>query len=453
MNVTSTDTTRGLRLAVYAILIGTVVAVTAGRIMAVRSADRRTPFLSANDRSRWCTIRALVDHGTFAIDDVRVIRGWDSIDRVAHTGRDGEMHFYSSKPPLLPTMLAGQYWCLRQLSGASLRDSPFYIVRVMLILTNVVPMALFFALVASFAEKWGKTDVGRIFVVACATWGTFLTTFSITINNHLPAAISVMIALWTWMRTWSSRNESQERRPSALDFSIVGLFAAFAAANELPALAFLVLIGAELFSRQPRLTLVAFVPAALLVIVAFFTTNYIAHESWLPPYAHREWYNYPGSYWQEGVRKGVDQGEPSRWVYAFNVLVGHHGILSLTPIWLLSVFGGIQLFGQSGDQKRRRLAAITLVLTIVCLAFYLMRPLIDRNYGGVTSGFRWMFWFTPMWLLAIIPAADTCSRRHSLKIVAVVMLIVSVFSANYASMNPWSHPWMYRYWEYLRYLP
>ena len=28
------------------------------------------PFLSANDRSRWCTIRALVDDGTYAIDQI-----------------------------------------------------------------------------------------------------------------------------------------------------------------------------------------------------------------------------------------------------------------------------------------------------------------------------------------------------------------------------------------------
>ena len=41
-----------------------------GRILAVDSVDKparaRRPFLSANDRSRWCTVRALVE------DDMRV---------------------------------------------------------------------------------------------------------------------------------------------------------------------------------------------------------------------------------------------------------------------------------------------------------------------------------------------------------------------------------------------
>ncbi|HEX3599330.1 MAG TPA: hypothetical protein VHU84_04270, partial [Lacipirellulaceae bacterium] len=61
------------------------------------------PFLSANDRSRWLTIRSLVERGTYEIDAIRAEPTWDSIDVVAHTGRDGEQHFYSSKPPLLAT--------------------------------------------------------------------------------------------------------------------------------------------------------------------------------------------------------------------------------------------------------------------------------------------------------------------------------------------------------------
>ena len=31
-----------------------------------------------------------------------------------------------------------------------------------------------------------------------------------------------------------------------------------------------------------------YVPASLVVIVAFFVTNYLANDSWLPGYFHRE---------------------------------------------------------------------------------------------------------------------------------------------------------------------
>ena len=85
-----------------------------------------TPLLRSNDRSRWCTIRALVDQGTYVIGhrdpsqagpdnkyrDSGIVfeDGWTSVDRVLRP-RTGE--FYSSKPPLLPTLIAGEYWLLK----------------------------------------------------------------------------------------------------------------------------------------------------------------------------------------------------------------------------------------------------------------------------------------------------------------------------------------------------
>ena len=61
----------------------------------------------------------------------------------------------------------------------------------------------------------------------------------------------------------------------------------------------------------------------------------------------REWYDYTferggrqvDSYWKNP--QGVDRGEPSRGIYAVHVLVGHHGIFSLTPVWLLSIAGTV----------------------------------------------------------------------------------------------------------------
>ena len=42
------------------------------------------PFLSANDRSRWMTIRSLVEHGTYEIDAIVGQPTWDTIDMVQH---------------------------------------------------------------------------------------------------------------------------------------------------------------------------------------------------------------------------------------------------------------------------------------------------------------------------------------------------------------------------------
>ena len=150
------------RRAIYALLIAIGLAGLLGRIAAVSSGDGRTPFLSANDRSRWATIRSLVEEGSYEIDVAIADRGWDSIDKVRHAGQDGEPHYYSSKPPLLPTMLAGEYWVIRQVTGRKLSEHPMYIGRIMLAVTNGFFFLLFLWAVAGLAERCGASDWGRI---------------------------------------------------------------------------------------------------------------------------------------------------------------------------------------------------------------------------------------------------------------------------------------------------
>src|SRR5687767_9236954 len=134
-----------LRRAVYAILIALAVGNMVGRILAVNATDmirleqnlidretkvrldkqvaeltaagtafdksslekeirlvvsedprirKQRPFLSANDRSRWTTVRALVEHGTYAIDDIIAEPNWDTIDMVKHKDLDGQWRLY-----------------------------------------------------------------------------------------------------------------------------------------------------------------------------------------------------------------------------------------------------------------------------------------------------------------------------------------------------------------------
>jgi hypothetical protein len=91
------------------------------------------------------------------------------------------------------------------------------------------------------------------------------------------------------------------------------------------------------------------------------------------------------------------------------------------------------------------LALFIAILSAVCLTFYLSRPQIDRNYGGMTSGFRWMFWFAPLWLVAMLPAADRLAATRSGRAIAAVLLGLSVMSVTYPTWNPWTHPWLYNF--------
>jgi hypothetical protein len=166
-----------------------------------------------------------------------------------------------------------------------------------------------------------------------------------------------------------------------------------------------------------------------------------------------DWYDYPGSYWVSDRKQGVDKGEPDAALYAFHCLVGHHGIFSLTPFWLVSLLGCLSIWRHRETwnifrDHRLLISAAILATSLVAVGFYLTRPLEDRNYGGVTSGFRWAFWLTLPWMWLAVHGLRRIESRWGRRTVQV-LLAASIFSAAIPWANPWSSPWLMQYWEYL----
>jgi hypothetical protein len=133
-----------------------------------------------------------------------------------------------------------------------------------------------------------------------------------------------------------------------------------------------------------------------------------------------------------------DVGESSALVYLFHCTLGHHGIFSLSPIFLLTIAGWFLLKKPS---PLRLVGVLSIVLTIAVLAFYLGRTQ-SYNYGGSTSGLRWAFWLIPLWVLALVPALDEWGDRRWFRILSAVLLVASVFSATFPHTNPWQQPWI-----------
>src|SRR5262245_34120670 len=293
-----------LRRQLYAVMIVAAAVLTAGRILSAnlvhepylhrdesdtqssarvwpKLRPKPTPMFSSNDRSRWATIRALVDEGTYAVGqrtrsdaepkgykDSGIIfeDGWGSVDKVMdpETGK-----FYSSKPTLFPTLLAGEYWLLKNLFGWTFQTHLFSIVRVVLLTVNLLPLIFYWVLLARLVERFGTTDWGKFFAVAAACFGTFLTTFAITLNNHTVAACTAMYALYFVFRVPLSALRTA-------DCAWAGFFAALTGAFELPAMAFLVGLFLLLAWRAPRQALLGFLAPAVLVLCAGLLTNYLA---------------------------------------------------------------------------------------------------------------------------------------------------------------------------------
>ncbi|MFM7136775.1 MAG: glycosyltransferase family 2 protein, partial [Planctomycetota bacterium] len=430
------------------------------------------PFLSGNDRSRWATVRALVERGTFAIEEIVAEPGWDTIDAVVHPDRGGTLHLHSSKPPLLAVLCAGPYWVLTKLTGWTLGDHPFELGRLLLVVCSLLPFAVFLVFTLALVEVIGTSDWGRLWGAAVVACGTLLSTFAVVLTNHLPAAACTAAAAW-----FVHRIRCRGAR-GPVPFAAAGLAAALAAAVELPALAWLVAVVAILLRCDPRRTLAWSGPAIAAVAVAALGSNWLAHGTTAPAYAQRSdgkpaaadaaipalgsagmvvgswnpanWYDYSvrlpngkllTSYWRSP--QGVDRGEPSRAAYAWHVLVGHHGIFSLTPAWLLTLPGLALLAARRRhDGGEAEIARAIALVSVVVIGFYLTRPLADRNYGGMSSGFRWAFWLAPLWVAAAVPAADRLARSTLGRGVGLLLLAGSVISVAYPTWNPWTLPWI-----------
>ena len=96
-------------------------------------------------------------------------------------------------------------------------------------------------------------------------------------------------------------------------------------------------------------------------------------------------------------------------------------------------------------------AALTQVVSVTVFAFYLTR-VQSYNYGGNTSGPRWLFWLIPLWVLAIPPAADWLARSTAGRLFAVLLFAASVFSVFFPAWNPWRNPWILQLLEFNNWL-
>jgi hypothetical protein len=469
------------------------LVIIAATSLALGHCLRQPTQMGANDISRWCTVWSLLERGSYVIDECPwQIETQDKVFREPKGagGSSPGKHYYSSKPALLPTLIAGILYPARWATGVPLdrvvlqerlerwtqktdptsptgvkgvletpKDPvkwPAYIFyfKPIVVLLNVVPYSIFLILFGRLLDRLELGDWTWFFCLTAAAFGTYLLPFTQTLNNHTVAAWSVFFAAYAFLRIWD------ERLLCGWRFAVAGFFSAFAAANDLPALALLPLLFCLLVLRHPRQTLLYFVPAALIPIGAFLAAQYavfgevkLAYESF-----GSEEYLYEGSFWKTPLDLDAFNDHPEPYaVYFFHMTLGHHGVLSLTPIFFFSAWGAARLIKAGGrlksvlageGQQMVAMAYVTTVLTIVVLAFYTWNPKA-RNYGGSAQGLRWLFWMIPLWLLLLPKGVEPGETRNWVRRLALLALAVSVMSVGYAIRNPWTHPWILDALEHL----
>ncbi len=202
-------------------IVSLVIVVAIGLIFG--SLLRLQPISSANDKSRWSTVWSLNSAKGYIIDETP----YPTIDKV----KRGD-HFYSSKPALLPTLIAGLVWTMSLMTGATLPENEDFIVRFVLVLINLIPFAWLLVLYSRLLQRLGYEMSTLLYCLCAAALGTYLTAYSVTLNNHTLAAIGTFFALYCFIRI------EYEGRRDWKYFGCCGLCSAWAVANEMLALPF-----------------------------------------------------------------------------------------------------------------------------------------------------------------------------------------------------------------------
>lgn len=307
----------------------------------------------------------------------------------------------------MSVIVAGFYAAERWTLGYGLFNDTAFVTRLLLLIVNGLPFWLMLRSLCRCLLLLGASLSGRMFVVGVAGFGSMLNPYLSTLNNHTPAAAAAMLAITAAVEiltiaqraTISSDDSGRQGRL----FTALAFFASLTCCFELPAALLGILSFALALMLNRRLTLTRYLPAAAIPLAAFFITNWMATGGVQPFYATygSETYVYVHhgipSYWSNP--RDLDANQETPIVYLWHCVLGHHGLLSLTPVLFLSVGGWFITLRlrTTGIQKWIILAGA--VLTIITLGFYLTRTQ-NYNYGGNSVGLRWMLWLSPFWWLA-----------------------------------------------------
>jgi|GEM_PF-1039316 len=332
-------------------------------------------FNFGGDRARYATCESIVERGTFNID---AAAGFNTIDKVYIDG-----HFYGCQTPLMPMIMASIYYPLNQLglsfhqhyrwlallfslifAGGSTAGSALILGKIALIETALVKRAINIALLFFFC--------------------TLYLSYSIYLNNHVFGGFLVLLGFYLIVYGKNSFSS----------LFLAGLAVASAAVTD-PPVGFAMgaaLLMYLLYKRGFKKEILFFIIGGIIPAAAHAMANVSISGSVFPVNVKPEYFNYPGSRFDEtnlsGVVANTTWAEISR--YAFHSLLGHRGLFSYTPLLIFAVWGSIIAFK---DKEKRAKVLTAVIPTVMVLAFYIWRT---KNYGGASYGVRFFLPIVPL---------------------------------------------------------
>lgn len=379
-----------------------------------------------NPASRLATIESLVHSGTFIIDGSRFS---DTPDKVVIDG-----HSYSSKPPMLSVIVSGAYFIFSRLTGVTFSNSEQTAIGFINLFAGVLPYLLLVYFFYRFLILLYDSSRTVILGLLVFTFNFIGLGYATDLNNHTPAAACLFISFYlAYMLHHGIRT-------STGFWLLSGFLAGLASTFEFWFGFFAIGFFVYLASGNLRNTIRLFLPAAAVPVLIHFGLTWIATGSLLPVYLRPELYQFGGGYWTNPV--GIDALHEPKHIYFFHIILGHHGFLSMTPVFFLAVFS---ICNAIRKKTSRFAEALTVGLPLLVIVLFL--GIRTRNYGGVCAGLRWMIAAMPLLFLFLAEWID----RHRFRKALVLLLILALIGLSVLVDVPWSRagPWHHSGWHKL----
>ena len=321
--------------------------------------------VSWNDASRFATVEALSQRGTFAIERTSFAK--ITLDKYRYRG-----HWYSDKSPLLPLQGAVAAPMLG-VFGFRLEPEDGVAIYAITLFSVGFWFALGVAYLYALQRKLGASVHSALLTATLAAFGTPALTYATVFVNHVPAAAAVIAAIYHLVRA----------RNGGVEHSIIAaLFVSTAIAFD--AAAFSVVVAAAiLLWRAPRLHAAAFALVVMSGIAAQAAFNVAVSGSPLPPaFDQRLWTH--GTVFHVGyLETPVLQLTPLAVVRnAWAALAGDKGIVVYMPLVLTCIAGFAMLW-----RERSERGAVARAAACACIAYYVV-VVLYHDYGSVNFGER-----------------------------------------------------------------
>ena len=365
-----------------------------------------------NENVRLYMTAAIVEHGTYQIDEIRDRWGWVN-DAAVHHG-----HVFSVKAPGT-SLLGVPAYALYHWGGGDDRTTALWLCRVT---ASILPVLVFLFYFHAWLGRRTEHPSLRDATFVSVALGSLLFGYALLYVSHTLSAAS---AFGAFMLLFDARHEGRLDRWRAF---LAGLFTAGVTFFEYPGLVVSIALASYgLVSVRPRSLLAAYVLGALVPTLLVMHFQWIAFENPLMPghlYVETDALRVAH---HEGVFGATGFHPDAAFTLLFDL---GSGLLPLTPLLALAVVGFPRIIARRKTRLDGLVALSCFVLTYAVITF------MNNWRGGWTIGPRYLAVVVPFVAWAALEGLDLMAKRapRSVAFLAIGLAATSLVASGVPSV-------------------